>query len=75
MLSDCERRVGEGGEYYSCYVIDDVSKTVKSMYFPGKFLHLIKRGQFLFMRNISIGVNINLREETLVRVTIVKCRD
>ena len=69
VLTDQETRVGDQKAYYAMQAGNSLSKDVTNIFFSDiKFIGKLKPGKFYKLLNVDVGVNINLKSGTKIRI-------
>lgn len=68
MIAPTEKRMGKSNEniYGMTYCVDGISKTIKTLYFPEKFIGKLTEHKFFILVNSSLGENVNLYDNSKI---------
>ena len=68
IITPTEERKSDEGRYGMTQCVDNVTKKVKTLYFPAKFIDTIEKDQFYILTNANISANINIQDHSKVHV-------
>lgn len=66
IITPVEKRTNPKGDYGTTYCIDNVTKSVKTLYIQLQLINKLKHNKYYLVTNAVVGDNVQLRDQTRV---------